>query len=109
MTTEMTQKSHSTNENKDTQLAHEAHHDLFPSERSFFNWLTVCAVGFASLVFALSAHHIYNNQFRVGDVADHDLVASHASLVIDEVSTKQAREKAKQAVMPVFKTNKDAD
>lgn len=98
-----------TPENKDVQPAHEAHHDLFPTERSFFNWLTVCAVGFASLVFALSAHHIYNNQFRVGDVADHDLVASHASLVVDEAATRMARDKARQSVMPVFKTNKDAD
>jgi putative nucleotidyltransferase with HDIG domain len=96
-------------DSKDHQTAHEAHHDLFPSERSFFNWLTVCAIGFASLVFALSAHHIYNNQFHVGDVADHDLLATHASLVVDEAATAKAREAARHAVMPVFKANKEED
>jgi hypothetical protein len=96
--------------NKEVQVAGpEAHHDLFPSERSFFNWLSVGTLGFFALVFALSAHHIYNTGFRVGDAADRDLVATHASLVIDEAATKQARERARQAVMPVFKTNKDDD
>ncbi len=87
----------------------ESHHDLFPSERSFFNWLSVGILGFFALVFALGAHHIYNIGFHVGDTADRDLVATHASLVIDEAATKQAKERARQAVMPVFKTNKDED
>lgn len=97
------------NQSNEQAIAHEPHHDLFPSERSFFNWLTVCAIGFASLVFALSAHHIYNNQFHVGDIADHDLLATHASLIVDEAATRKARDDARRAVMPIFKANKNED
>ncbi|HEY9677157.1 MAG TPA: HDIG domain-containing metalloprotein [Drouetiella sp.] len=89
--------------------SNELHQEKFSQDNSLFNWLTVCVLGYVALVFALGAHHIYNKQYRAGDIAEHDLIATHASLVVDDGATKIAQDRARREVMPVFKANRDQD
>lgn len=81
----------------------EAHHQWFPSEKFFINWLSTCICGFASLCLALVTHHLLNPDYRAGDRAEHDIRATHAIVVDDERATRGARDKARSQVVPVFK------
>jgi len=87
----------------------EAHHDWFPSEQFFISWLTVACVGFLCLCLAMTAHHIFNPGFHTGDLAERDIRAPHATVVVDEAATREARNKARLDQIPVFKADRSND
>jgi putative nucleotidyltransferase with HDIG domain len=83
----------------------EAHHQWFPSEGFFFRWLIVGICGFLSLCVALTAHHVLNPGYHVGDIAEHEIRASHATVVVDLAATRDAQDRARAEAVPVFKPN----
>jgi cyclic-di-AMP phosphodiesterase PgpH len=87
----------------------EPHHDIFQSGRAFAGWLTICALGFLALCLSLTAHHLFAAGFKAGDRIDHDLVATHSTLIVDEEATARERQKIQDSVVPVFKKNRKAD
>lgn len=84
-------------------------HDIFPSSKAFFGWLTVGIVGFAGLFLALTSIHIFSPGLQVTDVADHDLYAPEAISVVDRSETEKAIAIAKQTVYPVFQVDLSQD
>lgn len=80
----------------------EAHYEIFPTGRDFISWMGVGISGFICLFVALTGHYILNPGLKVGDIADRNLVAPYATMVVDEQLTKQATEKARQSLLPVF-------
>jgi putative nucleotidyltransferase with HDIG domain len=87
----------------------ESHHAIFQSGGALVSWLLICIIGFVALCFCLTAHHLFNPGFKVGERVEHDLVATHATLVVDEEATKAEQKKARTAIVPVFVKNKAAD
>lgn len=82
----------------------EAHHEWFPSERFFLSWVAVCITGYLTLCLTLIAHHLAHPGYQAGDVADRNIIATHAAMVVDEPATLAKREEVREAVTPVFKT-----
>lgn len=87
----------------------EHHHAIFQSGGALASWLVICVTGFVALCFFLTAHHLFKPGFKVGERVEHDLVATHATLVVDEEATKAEQRKARKAVVPVFVKNRAAD
>lgn len=87
----------------------EAHHEWFPSEQFFFSWLAVGSLGFFCLCLALIAHHIIDPGYHAGELADHEIKANHAVAWEDETATKNARDRARAEVMPVYKPGEGID
>ncbi len=87
----------------------ESHHAIFQSGGALVSWLLICVSGFVALCFCLTAHHLFNPGFKVGERVEHDLVATHATLVVDDEATKAKQKKARTAVVPVFVKNRAAD
>ncbi|HEY9754475.1 MAG TPA: HDIG domain-containing metalloprotein [Oculatellaceae cyanobacterium] len=87
----------------------DSHHAIFHTVGALVTWVTICIIGFASLCFFLTAHHLFNPGFKVGEQVRHDLVAKRATMVVDQEATQEARNKARNAVVPIFSRNKDAD
>jgi cyclic-di-AMP phosphodiesterase PgpH len=87
----------------------ESHHAIFQSGGALVSWLLICITGFVALCFCLTAHHLFNPGFKVGERVEHDLIATHATLVVDEEATKTEQKKARTAVVPVFVKNRAAD
>jgi putative nucleotidyltransferase with HDIG domain len=89
--------------------AAEPHHAIFQSGGALFSWLLICLTGFIALCFFLTTHHLFNPGFKVGERVERDLVATHATLVVDEEATKAEQRRARKAVVPVFVKNRAAD
>jgi len=107
MATENTEPSNQTRTESLPQT--ESHHYWFPSGKSFFYWFITGTIGFICLGLSLTWHHIFSPELHVGDQAERDLVATHSALVVDEPATEQARQEARQSVMPVFKADASHD
>ncbi len=69
----------------------EIHHDIFPTGRSFFNWLTMGIAGFTLLFVALVTTYLVRPELRVGDFAENTIRASADTRVTDAVATANAR------------------
>ncbi len=93
----------------DTAKLEVGQHDIFPSSKAFFGWLSVGIVGFACLFLALTSVHIFSPGLQVTDVADHDLYAPEAISVVDRSETEKAIAIAKQTVYPVFQVELSQD
>lgn len=87
----------------------EAHHEWFPSEHFFFSWLAVGVFGFFCLCLSLIAHHILDPGYHIGEPSDREIKARHAVIWQDEVATKEAKDRARAEVMPVFKPGAGMD
>lgn len=87
----------------------EIHHDIFPTGRSFFNWLTMGIVGFILLFVALVATYLVRPELRAGDTLAAQVIAKEDTRVIDMEATERARERAKRGVVPVFAADRSAD
>lgn len=75
----------------------------------FIWWLLMVLAGFTGLVLALGAPHIFGQPIRAGEVAERDLISPVSSTITDEAQTRLARQKARQAVLPVFKNDREVD
>lgn len=75
----------------------------------FIWWLLVALAGFTGLVLALGAPHIFGQPIRAGEVAERDLVSPVSTTITDEAQTRLAQQKARQAVLPVFKHDREVD
>ncbi|HEY9871526.1 MAG TPA: HDIG domain-containing metalloprotein [Candidatus Obscuribacterales bacterium] len=75
----------------------------------FIWWLLVALAGFIGLVLALGAPHIFGQPIRAGEVAERDLVCPVSTTITDEAQTRLAQQKARQAVLPVFKHDHEVD
>lgn len=87
----------------------EIHHDIFPTGRSFFNWLTMGIAGFTLLLLALVTTYLVRPDLRVGDTLAAPIKAQEDTRVIDSEATERARERAKRGVVPVFAPDRSAD
>jgi putative nucleotidyltransferase with HDIG domain len=87
----------------------EIHHDIFPTGRSFFNWLTMGIAGFALLFAALVSTYVLRPELRAGDFADSTIRAAADTRVTDAVATANAREQAQRGVVPVFNIDRSSD
>ncbi len=87
----------------------EIHHDIFPTGRSFFNWLTMGIAGFTLLFVALVTTYLVRPELRVGDFAENTIRASADTRVTDAVATANARERAQRYVVPVFSIEHGGD
>ncbi|HEY9785043.1 MAG TPA: HDIG domain-containing metalloprotein [Candidatus Obscuribacterales bacterium] len=81
----------------------EVHHDIFPSGRSFVNWLAVGTLGFLALLLSLTAIYFVRPELKEGDIVERTILAAEDGLVEDREATLRAREQAKRDIIPVFK------
>lgn len=87
----------------------EIHHDIFPTGRSFFNWLTMGIVGFCLLFVALVTTYLVRPDLRAGDFAENTIKAKTDTRVTDNAATTLARERAQRGVVPVFVADRSSD
>jgi putative nucleotidyltransferase with HDIG domain len=87
----------------------DSHHAIFQTVGALVTWLTICIIGFVCLCFFLTAHHLFNPGFKVGEQVRRDLVAKRATIVVDQEATQALRNKARNSVVPVFSRDKQAD
>lgn len=87
----------------------EIHHDIFPTGRSFFNWLTMGLIGFTLMFLALITTYLVRPELRAGDFADNTIRASADTRAVDGIATKLARERAQRGVVPVFSVDRTGD
>ncbi|MBA3994005.1 MAG: hypothetical protein C0469_10805 [Cyanobacteria bacterium DS2.3.42] len=87
----------------------EIHHDIFPTGRSFFNWLTMGIAGFALLFIALVSTYFVRPELRAGDFAENTIKAPKDTRVTDLVATQNARDHAQRGTVPVFNIDRSAD
>jgi putative nucleotidyltransferase with HDIG domain len=83
----------------------EQHTAVFQSGAALLTWLCICVVGFVSLGLALTARHILTPGLRVGDKISHNLLATHSTMIVDEIATQHEIENAKNSLIPVFRKN----
>jgi cyclic-di-AMP phosphodiesterase PgpH len=83
----------------------EHHAAVFQSGAALLTWLCICVVGFVSLGLALTARHIFTPGLRVGDRISHNLLATHSTMIVDEMATQHEIERAKNSLIPVFRKN----
>ncbi len=87
----------------------EIHHDIFPTGRSFFNWLTMGVMGFTLLFVALITTYLVRPELRAGDFAENTIRAPADTRVVDVIATNLARERAQRGVVPVFSVDRSGD
>lgn len=87
----------------------EIHHDIFPTGRSFFNWLTMGIAGFTLLFIALVCTYFVRPELRAGDFAESTIKAPKDTRVTDMVATETARQHAQRGTVPVFNIDRSAD
>lgn len=87
----------------------EIHHDIFPTGRSFFNWLTMGVVGFGLLFLALISTYMVRPELRAGDTVEKNIVAIKDTRVIDAAATARAKERAQRGTVPVFSHDRSMD
>lgn len=87
----------------------EIHHDIFPTGRSFFNWLTMGIVGFTLLFIALVTTYLVRPELRAGDFAENTIKAPQNMRVTDFAATAQAKERAQRGTVPVFSVDRSGD
>ncbi len=87
----------------------EIHHDIFPTGRSFFNWLTMGILGFSLLFLALVTTYLVRPELRAGDFAENTIKSTADTRVTDFAATSLARERAQRGVVPVFSVDRSGD
>ncbi len=87
----------------------ERNHNIFQSGGALAIWLAICLSGFFALSLSLTAHHIFNSDFKPGERIDQDLIAARSTLVIDASATERERQKVRNSIVPVFKKNSSRD
>ncbi|MBX9952320.1 MAG: HDIG domain-containing protein [Candidatus Obscuribacterales bacterium] len=87
----------------------EIHHDIFPTGRSFFNWLTMGIAGFLLLFVALVTTYVVRPELRAGDFAENTIKAQADTRVTDFAATTVAKERAQRGVVPVFSSDRSSD
>jgi len=87
----------------------EIHHDIFPTGRSFFNWLTMGIAGFVLLFVALVTTYVVRPELRAGDFAEKTIKTQADTRVTDYAATALARERAQRGVVPVFAIDRSSD
>ncbi len=87
----------------------EIHHDIFPTGRSFFNWLAMGSAGFILLFVALVATYFVRPELRAGDFVASPIKAKVDARVIDVDATNLAKERAEKEVVPVFSLDRSGD
>lgn len=72
-------------------------------------WIAVVLAGFAGLLMALGAPHVFGQTIKAGEFAEQDLMASKSAMVVDEAQTRLLQQKARESVLPVFKHDRQLD
>lgn len=71
-------------------------------------WLSVMVLSYASLMVALGWPFLSGHPIKTGDFADRDYVARERISVVDIAQTRQAREQARDKMVPVYRKDSNA-
>ncbi len=80
--------------------------DTLPSGQRLILWILICLLGLSGLILCFVSQPVFYPEFKIGDIAYHDLRAKISTHIEDEGATKQARLQARNSVVPVFKEHK---
>ncbi len=76
---------------------------------ALFLWLAVAATGLLAMLLTLAAPQFLSGTIAPGEMVNSDIVAVHPATIEDKEATRQAREKAKQSVLPVLERDHTID
>ncbi len=80
--------------------------DVLPSGQKLLIWILTCFIGMSGLIFCFVTQPLFYPESKIGDIANQDLKATKNVQMEDEEATKQARLKARNSVVPIFKPAK---
>lgn len=90
-----------------------AHREVVRSDiatgKQLLSWLSVGVVGALFIFLALTSGQLFNRGIRAGDIAERNILAPQTAFVFDPVATKEAKENARQLVVPAFQMDRSRD